>query len=394
MPRQIIEFRVVVASPSEMYESRRIVFDVIDELNRAFEIQKIAIRGLGWEEYATPGVGASVQEVINEQLLKEYDILIALFGTKLGTPTETAPSGTVEEIEQALRDGSNAMGHFRVQVYFLDRIEKASDISLDDFQRVVHFRNSLNERGVLYKLFREPLELQQEIRVNLQRPILEYLQKNALGTTRPERADISERSAGLPATTAAPEAQAAVEELGMLDYVERAENAIEAATTGLNAISEVINEIGKEMAKQTEAVERILSAPGTTTKEKKTLINDFASFIKTKALALKREAVSARENFIIYCGTLITIAAIERESSDPEKYKNDLNAMLSSVEPILAAIPESRSALINFRTAIENLPRITIQFNQAKRFLLEALAECSQLYDETEKSIYEIAGRT
>jgi len=45
---------------------------------RAFEIQKIAIRGLGWEEYVTPGIEADAQTVINQQLLKEYDILSRL----------------------------------------------------------------------------------------------------------------------------------------------------------------------------------------------------------------------------------------------------------------------------------------------------------------------------
>ena len=40
MPREVLEFRVVVASPNDLFETRKAIFEVIDELNRSFEIQK------------------------------------------------------------------------------------------------------------------------------------------------------------------------------------------------------------------------------------------------------------------------------------------------------------------------------------------------------------------
>jgi len=87
MPRDISEFRIVVASPSDLLDSRKVVFDVIHELNRIFEVQRIGIRGLRWEEYVIPGIGQEGQSVINQQLLADFDMLIALIGTRLGTPT-------------------------------------------------------------------------------------------------------------------------------------------------------------------------------------------------------------------------------------------------------------------------------------------------------------------
>jgi hypothetical protein len=131
-----------------MYETRRAVFDVLHELNRAFEIRKISIRGLGWEEYVTPGIASDSQAVINDQLLTEYDILIAIFGTRLGTPTAASASGTVEEIEHAIADSNSPLGKHRVQVYFRDRIESASSVSIDDLKKVADFRESLKSRGV------------------------------------------------------------------------------------------------------------------------------------------------------------------------------------------------------------------------------------------------------
>ena len=167
MPRRVLEFRVVVASPSDVFETRKAVFDTIYDLNRALEVQGISIRGLGWEEYATPGISDHAQSVINDQLLREYDILVAILGTRLGTPTAGAASGTVEEIEHAIANSSSAMRNYRVQVYFLDTVESLSSISPGELMRVAEFRKSLEQRGVLYHLFKNKDELQREIRTNI-----------------------------------------------------------------------------------------------------------------------------------------------------------------------------------------------------------------------------------
>ncbi len=175
MPRNVLEFRVVVASPSDLFEMRKAVFDVIDELNRAFEIQKVAIRGLGWEEYVTPGIGSSAQDVVNKQLLVEYDILVAMFATKLGTPTPNAASGTIEEIDNAIANVASPMGKHRVQVYFRDKLDGISNISVDEFKGLFEFRECLKSRGILFGLFKDRDDLQREIRINIQKPILEFL---------------------------------------------------------------------------------------------------------------------------------------------------------------------------------------------------------------------------
>jgi hypothetical protein len=136
MPRQVSEFRIVVASPLDMSQEREVVFDSLRELNRSLDIQGISIKALGWEEYTTPGVDTYPQEVINSQLLQQYDILIGIFGTRLGTQTAKARSGTIEEIDRALSCNDNVLGQLRVQVYFQDRLDSISAVSLADLQAV------------------------------------------------------------------------------------------------------------------------------------------------------------------------------------------------------------------------------------------------------------------
>lgn len=53
-----------------------------------------------WELDAVPTLGDRPQAIVNKQLVDEADILIAVFSTRLGSPTGVAASGTVEEIER------------------------------------------------------------------------------------------------------------------------------------------------------------------------------------------------------------------------------------------------------------------------------------------------------
>lgn len=118
MPRQVREFRVVVASPADVADCRNAIFRALDEVSRVLEPQHISVRGLGWEEYVTLGIDVESQAVINKQLLKEYDIIIAVFGSQLGTPTQTSRSGTLHELEHAMNNSNSPMGMFRVHIYF------------------------------------------------------------------------------------------------------------------------------------------------------------------------------------------------------------------------------------------------------------------------------------
>lgn len=45
------------------------------------------------------------QLIINNSIIKNADMVIALFGSRLGTPTARATSGTIEEIEEMIKAG-------------------------------------------------------------------------------------------------------------------------------------------------------------------------------------------------------------------------------------------------------------------------------------------------
>src|SRR3989338_799169 len=85
---------VMIASPSDVpEEERRIVRDVIDAWNAInAEERSLVLIPKGWESHSSPEMGERPQEVINKQILRSCDLLIAVFGTRLGSPTGKALS--------------------------------------------------------------------------------------------------------------------------------------------------------------------------------------------------------------------------------------------------------------------------------------------------------------
>ena len=113
MSYQATVFDVIIASPSDVQETRDIARDVIHEWNAInSKSQNIILQPVGWETHASPAMGNRPQEILNFQLLKDSDLLVAIFWTRLGSPTGKAPSGTVEEINKHLQSGKPAMIYF------------------------------------------------------------------------------------------------------------------------------------------------------------------------------------------------------------------------------------------------------------------------------------------
>ncbi|GAB3255904.1 hypothetical protein GCM10027347_17370 [Larkinella harenae] len=102
-------FKVMIASPSDVSEERALIREVINEWNAVHsEDKRIILMPIGWETHASPAFGRP-QEVINNQILQDADLLVAVFWTRIGSPTGKAISGTIEEIDKHTNAGKPAM---------------------------------------------------------------------------------------------------------------------------------------------------------------------------------------------------------------------------------------------------------------------------------------------
>lgn len=113
MPFAATTFRVAIASPGDVNEERRVIRAVVHDWNAAHaKTRGVVLLPVGWESDTAALMGARGQEIINGQVIRTADLLIAVFWTRLGTPTSVASSGTVEEIQEFLRDGKPVMVYF------------------------------------------------------------------------------------------------------------------------------------------------------------------------------------------------------------------------------------------------------------------------------------------
>jgi len=92
---------VLIASPSDVGKEREIVTKVIHDWNAShFASTGIILIPVKWESHAYPAMGGRPQAIITKQIVESGDILIGIFGYRLGTPTGKVQSGTIEEIEE------------------------------------------------------------------------------------------------------------------------------------------------------------------------------------------------------------------------------------------------------------------------------------------------------
>ena len=134
---------VLIASPGDTLQERDAAERSLLGWNadRA-QREQIVLIPRRWETHAVPRLGARAQSVINEQLVDEADIVIALFDSRLGMATGEAVSGTAEEIQRAHEAGK------RVHVWFSDEpIPRDADLS--QVQALRDFKETLQPLGLL-----------------------------------------------------------------------------------------------------------------------------------------------------------------------------------------------------------------------------------------------------
>ena len=100
-------------------------------------------------------MGDPPQSIINKRILKDCDLLVGVFWTRIGTPTDEYASGTVEEIEEHIKAGKPAMLYFSMARVAPDKIEPAQ------YEQLKKFRESCRTRG-LYVQFTDVAEFKEQ----------------------------------------------------------------------------------------------------------------------------------------------------------------------------------------------------------------------------------------
>jgi hypothetical protein len=142
MPTQATVIRVMIASPGDVANERRIAKEVIDEWNAIHSADRATVLlPVMWETHASPAMGDRAQSIINEQIVSDADIVIGIFWTRIGTPTGVAPSGTVEEINVHIKAKKATMLYFSTQPVRLDSLDEVQYNALKEFKHSLRVEN-------------------------------------------------------------------------------------------------------------------------------------------------------------------------------------------------------------------------------------------------------------
>lgn len=136
-------YNIMIGAPSDIIEEVSTAISVINQWNYInSEATNIVLMPLHWSINTYPTYGVHPQKSINKQLVSKSDLMISIFGAKLGTPTDTEASGTVEEINEHINAGKDVM------VFFKMSVDDISSVDTQQLQKIKEFKDSIKNKAL------------------------------------------------------------------------------------------------------------------------------------------------------------------------------------------------------------------------------------------------------
>ncbi len=128
-------YHIMIGAPSDITEEVEIVKEVVSRWNDLnSEKEKVVLLPKYWMSNTYPKAGARPQETINKQIVDRSDLLICIFGARIGAPTGSSLSGSIEEINEHLKAGKDVMVFFKQSGSY--------DIDIEQLKLVKDYRSS------------------------------------------------------------------------------------------------------------------------------------------------------------------------------------------------------------------------------------------------------------
>ena len=159
--KEIKQINLFISCPGDIVDEINSIEVIVKEINKTYgKIGNFVIQIVHWNEDTYTDIGEDGQEIINSQI--EYDILIGILWMKLGTPTKRDKSGTVEEINRAIKNPEKQQ-----LIYFKTATPtNLNSINTSELNDVMLFKKELTNK-LLYKEFESTEKFETLFRLNL-----------------------------------------------------------------------------------------------------------------------------------------------------------------------------------------------------------------------------------
>lgn len=154
-------YNVMIGAPSDIKDEVKIAWNIIhnwSDINS--QSTKKILLPLHWSRHTYPTVGKHPQKAINEQIVTKSDLMICIFGSRFGTPTDTHPSGTEEELEEHISSKRNVMVFFRKNI-------NTDDLDIPQYSKLCEFKNR-NQNNIYWGEYNDANDFGELLREKLQ----------------------------------------------------------------------------------------------------------------------------------------------------------------------------------------------------------------------------------
>lgn len=153
MPTRKTVFRVLLSSPSDLPAERKIVENIVNEINEAHKSSHYGLELICWENDVSPEIILdSGQKIIDKVFAyDESDLLIGMFYNKVGTPVLGTASGTIHEIDKAIQSYKEH-GIPSVMIYFKKvsvKLGETSKKQREEYMQVESKRKDYMKLGIV-----------------------------------------------------------------------------------------------------------------------------------------------------------------------------------------------------------------------------------------------------
>lgn len=431
MSRRLTKLTIFVSGTSEADSEKSAFRRVVEELNRMLEkTHGITIRVLSWPDDFRPGVNTDPQAELNRQIGSSYDIYLGVLGSRFGTPTQRAGSGTEEEFEAALARFLADTRSVRLLFYFKRSAEDPFSIDVDQLQKVKGFREALTNRGVVYRDFQDTADFVLQTRNHISDLIVDEWRndswvavasapQNEGGSVEKERepthtgdaqeaethVDAAEATCnGTVPTLAKDTADLDDPEFGFLEYVEGFHGAVAQLTETLGRFAEnttKMNERIRARTAETESLrqehERVKHIGGSRAQQEYVLkakdavdgaaadLNEYADAMTVELERFRSASRAMFENL-----RLVLVSGEEFESDSTRSTENR-----HALAQLIEVMETGRQGVANFQTTIRKTPALTGRYKRARKraasMLGELIAEVSIFIDEAKEVLAQMS---
>jgi hypothetical protein len=165
--------KVMIASPSDVAVERTVITEELYRWNNANAVSRgLMLHPVKWETHGSPQMGGHPQTILNERLLLDADIVVGVFGTRIGTATPDYISGSVEEIKRHVAAGKLAMLYFSHVAVDPNSVDHTQWAALQQFKEECK-TGSLYAEYATHEQFRA--DFAQHLAIELNRPQYRWL---------------------------------------------------------------------------------------------------------------------------------------------------------------------------------------------------------------------------